>query len=47
MARAKRIVSKLAGSAESALIQINLLRNHQRFPRLIQIDLDQNAVSPL
>jgi hypothetical protein len=21
--------------------------NHQRFPRFIQIDLDQNAVSPL
>jgi len=35
MARAKRIVFKLAGSAESALMQINLLRNHQRFPRLI------------
>jgi hypothetical protein len=35
MARAKRIAPKLADSAESALMQIKLLRNYQRFPRLI------------
>jgi hypothetical protein len=33
MARAKRIAPKLADAAESALMQIKLLPNHQRCPR--------------